>query len=137
MERGNKAGQPAIVVVHGRVARGQGEGASFTQLPWARAAFVARLGIDPFPGTLNLVPEDPAAWAAVRAGRGILIPSPERGVCDARAYKVRVAGRIEAAIVVPEVPGYPDDKIEIIAAVSLRAALGLADGGMIVVEVFP
>jgi riboflavin kinase len=123
--------------ISGRVARGQGEGAGFTRLGWAREAFVRELGIDPFPGTLNLVPEDAAAWAALRAIPGIRIAAPDPKFCDARAYKVRVGGCIEAAIVVPEVPGYPDDKIEIIAAASLRDALGLADGAAVEVEVFP
>jgi CTP-dependent riboflavin kinase len=121
--------------LRGRVATGQGEGASFTAIPWAREAFVARLGIAPYPGTLNLVPEDAAAWAALRATPGILIPAGERGFCDARAWRVRVAGRLDAAIVVPEVPGYPGDKIELIAAVSLREALGLIDGSLVALEV--
>ncbi|RME49670.1 MAG: DUF120 domain-containing protein, partial [Chloroflexi bacterium] len=43
-----------VVVLRGRVVTGQGEGARFTQLPWVRAQFVDRLGIDPHPGTLNL-----------------------------------------------------------------------------------
>ena len=42
---------------------------------------------------------------------------------------------IAGAIVVPDVPGYPDDKIEIIAAVGLRAALGLRDGDTLALEV--
>jgi CTP-dependent riboflavin kinase len=118
----------APMILVGRVARGAGEGASFTQIPWARAAFIAQLGIDPYPGTLNLTPEDARAWAALRATPSILIRSPDPKFCNALAWRIRVAGRVDAAIVVPEVPGYPDDKIEIIAAVSLRDALGLADG---------
>ena len=123
--------------IGGRVARGRGEGAAFTQIPWARAEFVARLGVDPFPGTLNLVPEDAAAWAALRTTPGILIPSPDPKFCDARAWRVRVAGRIDCAVVVPDVPGYPGDKIEIIAAVRVRDALGLADGDLVALEVLP
>jgi CTP-dependent riboflavin kinase len=130
-----KAHRAGGVRLVGRVARGQGEGAMFTRLDWARAAFVARLGIDPFPGTLNLVPEDAAAWSAVRATPGILIPAPDAKFCNARAWRVRLAGRVDGAVVVPEVPGYPDDKIEIIAAVGLRAALGLADGDVLALEV--
>jgi CTP-dependent riboflavin kinase len=107
----------------------------FTRIDWARAAFVAQLGIDPFPGTLNLVPDGAAAWAAVRARPGIRIPAPDARFCDARAWRVRLAGGIDGAIVVPEVPGYPDDKIEIIAAVGLRAALDLVDGDMLAFEV--
>jgi CTP-dependent riboflavin kinase len=123
------------VILKGRVASGQGEGAMFTRIDWARAAFVAQLGIDPFPGTLNLTPDDAAAWAGVRATPGIRIRAPDPKFCDAHAWPVRLAGRIEGAIVVPEVPGYPNDKIEIVAAVGLRAALGLADGDVLALEV--
>jgi CTP-dependent riboflavin kinase len=121
-------------IVTGRVASGQGEGAMFTQLPWARAAFVARLGIDPFPGTLNLVPVNREAWRAWRAQPGIMIEAPDPSWCHARAYKVRIARRIAAAVVVPEIAGYPDDKIEVIAAVGLRDALGLKDGDPVTLE---
>jgi HAD superfamily hydrolase (TIGR01509 family) len=48
---------------------------------------------------------------------------------------VRVNGRVPAAIVVPEVPGYPGDQTEIIAAVSLRSTLSLADGEQVRVVV--
>jgi CTP-dependent riboflavin kinase len=128
------AGSIAVTLV-GRVVSGKGEGALFTRLDWARAAFVERLGIDPFPGTLNLMPEDMPAWRAMRATAGIRIVAPDQAFCDARAWRVRLAGSIDGAIVVPEVPGYPDDKIEIIAALGLRAALGLADGDTLALEV--
>jgi CTP-dependent riboflavin kinase len=131
----NKPARAGRVTVVGRVASGTGEGALFTRLDWARAAFVERLGIDPFPGTLNLVPEDGAAWAALRVTPGVRIAAPDQAFCDARAWRVRVAGGIAGAIVVPDVPGYPDDKIEIIAAVGLRAALGLRDGDTLALEV--
>jgi len=134
MEHSNHAARAKLEVLSGHVVRGQGEGASFTGLTWARAAFIAQLGIDPYPGTLNLRPEDVAAWAALRAMPGTIIKAPDAKFCDARAWRVRVAGRIEAAIVVPEVPGYPDNKIEIIAAVSLRDALSLADGDRLELE---
>jgi CTP-dependent riboflavin kinase len=121
-------------IVTGRVASGQGEGAMFTRLPWARAAFVAQLGIDPFPGTLNLAPTDRAAWRLQRAQPGIVIEAPDPSWCNARAYEVRIAGRIAGAVVVPEIAGYPEDKIEIIAAVGLRAELGISDGDVVALE---
>ena len=131
----SKTSRAGGVTLLGRVASGKGEGALFTRLDWARAAFVERLGIDPFPGTLNLVPEDAAAWSAVRATSGVRIVAPDQAFCDARGWRVRVAGRIDGAIIVPEVPSYPEHKIEIIAAVGLRAALGLADGDTLALEV--
>ena len=123
-------------IVSGRVASGLGEGASFTRLPWARAEFLAKLGIDPFPGTLNLALDDRTAWRQQRTRPGVVIRAPDPSWCNARAYRVRVAGRLDAAVVVPEIAGYPEDRIEIIAEVSLRDALGLRDGDVVTIE-FP
>ena len=60
-------------VIEGTVVTGRGEGAAFTQLEWARQQFVERLGIDPFPGTLNLIldsPVDLEGWGDLKAGAG-------------------------------------------------------------------
>ena len=125
--------------ITGRLASGVGEGRHFTRLDWARERFVAGLGIDPFPGTLNLILDDPAErakWRALRTGPGVRVDPPDPGGCGARCYPMRLAG-IALAAVVPEVPGYPDDRIELIAAVGLRAALGLADGAAVTLEVAP
>ena len=119
--------------ITGRLASGIGQGRHFTGLPWAREQFVARLGIDPWPGTLNIVVDDPDSmpvWVRLRRRPGIRIDNPNDGPhdCDARCYPVRVEGRIAGAIVVPEVDDYPPAQIEVIAAVDLRAALGIEDG---------
>lgn len=122
--------------ITGRLVSGLGEGASFTALDWARRQFIARLGIDPHPGTVNLALDDPAdraEWARLRAGPGIVLESPEPAWCNARCYRATIADGIEAAVVLPEVPGYPDDKVELIAAVGVRAALGIDDGDPVVV----
>lgn len=114
----------------GRVATGVGQGSGFTALDWVRRAFVSAVGIEPFPGTLNLQLEPGHAletWARVQAGPGIRIPG-EQGACDARCYPVRVADRLPAAIVLPEVAGYAPTQVELVAAVPLRESLGLSDG---------
>ncbi|MCY4547173.1 MAG: CTP-dependent riboflavin kinase [Defluviicoccus sp.] len=119
--------------IGGRLASGIGQGRHFTRLPWARAQFVERLGIDPFPGTFNIVVDDPDAmpvWVRLRRTPGIRMENPGDGPhdCDARCYRVLVEGRIEAAIVYPEVDGYPPAQIEIVAEIGLREALGVEDG---------
>jgi HAD superfamily hydrolase (TIGR01509 family) len=114
----------------GRVTSGLGRGRDFTRLDWVRDAFVAAAGIDPFPGTLNLAlrtAEDAETWQSLRAGPGWHIPG-QAGACDARCFPARLAGRVPAAIVLPAVPDYPQGQLEIVAAVSLRRELGLADG---------
>jgi CTP-dependent riboflavin kinase len=122
----------------GELATGLGEAAGFTGLDWARAAFREHLGIEAWPGTLNLVVrsgEDRAAWAAVKGWPGIILPPPRPDWCRSRCWRARIDGRIDAAIVLPEIESYPDDKIELIAAVAVRAALNLADGDAVRIEV--
>lgn len=127
-------------VLSGRVASGVGQGVFFTGLDWAREQFVAKLGIEPFPGTFNMVIDDPdgmASWVRLKRTDGIRIVNPGDGPhdCDGRCWKVTLAGRIDAAIVLPEVSEYPPAQVEIIAPVGVRAALGIEDGDPISLQV--
>lgn len=114
----------------GDVFTGLGQGRGFTRLDWVRHAFRQRLGIELHPGTLNLrltTDTGRLVWGRVNGEPGIRIRG-QQGACDARCYPVRVAGRYPAAIVLPEVPGYPADQVEVVAALGLREQLGLGDG---------
>jgi phosphoglycolate phosphatase-like HAD superfamily hydrolase len=104
------------------------------------------LGIDPYPGTLNLIveaDEDVKAWEALRSSPGFPIPPPA-GFCAGRCYAVRVnrlrrgfGGQddlLPAGVVVPDVPAYPVWQVEIIAAVPLRETLSITDGDLVTVE---
>ena len=117
----------------GRLATGRGRGKQFTQLGWAREQFLGKLGIEPFPGTINLIVDDSESreiWNRLKGTPGVRIDNPNDGPhdCDARCYPVSIDGRIDAAIVLPEVAGYSPAKIEIIAARGVRDALGIDDG---------
>ena len=117
----------------GRLATGIGQGRHFTRLDWARSQFMDKLGIDPFPGTVNVVVDDPDAmpvWVRLKRTPGIRIDNPNDGPhdCDARCYPVSIEGRIDAAIVLPEVDGYPPAQVEMIAELAVREALGIEDG---------
>lgn len=129
--------------IAGRVRNGLGRGAGFTSLPWAHRQFRHTLGIEPFPGTLN-VALDPAAssrWQALQSGPGLRLVPGQATDCAARCYPVRAsaAGRspVTAAIVVPEVPGYPPDQVEVIASVPLREALAVGDGDRVTLDTVP
>jgi len=126
--------------IKGRLATGIGQGKHFTRLDWARDQFIERLNIDPFPGTINVIVDDPAelaAWQRLSQTPGIRIDNPNDGPfdCDARCFPVTIAGRIPGAIVLPEVQGYPANQIEIIAAVGVRESLAITDGDAIVLTV--
>jgi CTP-dependent riboflavin kinase len=143
------------VVLRGRLVSGLGQGSEFTRLDWVRSQFAARLGIDPYPGTLNLQLDEPTElgkWRRLKAHPGIRIEPASAEFCEARGYPARVvkgsplpfpkddadtpwADGLRAAIILPDVPGYPPAQIELIAAVNLREALGLEDGDVVSVRV--
>ena len=126
--------------IRGRLTSGVGQGKFFTHIDWARRQFIDKLSIDPFPGTVNLMIEEPdsmSAWDQVRNTQGVRIDNPNSSpdACSARCYPVSIDGRLDAAIVLPEVAGYSSNQIEFIAPVSVRGALGFNDGDSVILEV--
>ncbi len=120
-------------ILVGRVTTGVGRGSYFTQIDWVRRQFVEKLGLDPFPGTVNLIVDDGHSlevWGRLGGSPGIRIDNPSNSPndCDARCFPVSVEGRIDAAIVLPEVAGYSHGQVEVIAAVGIRDVLGIHDG---------
>ncbi|MBI2874808.1 MAG: DUF120 domain-containing protein [Firmicutes bacterium] len=124
----------------GSLVDGIGEGKRLTQIPWVRRQFMDKIGIDPYPGTINLAVESPGDLAMVRLMRslpGITITPEEMGFCSAAAYPVLVAGKWRGAVIVPDVPSYPLSSVEIIAAERLRERLTSPGDGLITVRVLP
>ena len=118
--------------IRGVVRPGRREAAGFVVLPWVVERLRRCLDAEPFPGTLNLHLPDRAsrlAWARLRLCGPrfeLLPPGPEH--CPATCHPVEVNGEVRAVAVVPHVPGYPPDTVEVIAGTRLRDRLGLADG---------
>jgi riboflavin kinase len=120
-----------------------GLASSFMSLDWVQLALEQRLGFVPFPATLNIRPkaaEDAETWRRMKSeSAGLPLESPQGGFCSARLYPVEVSGaagetKVTAAILVPEVKGYPSDKIEIVAPLRLKDHLGARDGDAITLE---
>ncbi|MEM2570775.1 MAG: DUF120 domain-containing protein [Thermoproteota archaeon] len=124
------------VIVKGRVFSGEGKGRLFVNIPWAMKQFVEKLGFKPYPGTLNirLLPEHRVTVEILENHRGIEIV-PKEGFYPGKCFKATVSGRIKGAVVIPRVPSYPKDILEIIAPVNLRETLGLKDGDEIEITV--
>lgn len=124
----------------GRLATGIGMGTSFTQLPWAKEQFVERVGVDPFPGTINVIIDDPESmpvWVRLKQTDGIRMENPNDGPqdCDAKCWLVSINGKIDGAIVFPLVPDYPIAQVEVIAPVGVRDALGIEDGDAVTLTI--
>jgi len=125
--------------IRGHLATGVGRGKHFTRLDWARRQFIEKLGIDPFPGTINVIVEDSesmSVWRQLRNTPGVSIDNPNSGPrdCNARCYQVSIEGQVNAAIVLPEVSD-GSNQIEIIAEIGVREALGLNDGDSLILEI--
>lgn len=122
---------------YGQVVSGLGKGALFTELDWAKKQFVDKLGIDPHPGTLNILltaDESKAMWQSLQDSASCTIYASDKQDCDARCYPVFIANQYAGAIVLPLIEHYPADQIEIIAPIPLRQSLSLQDGDILTLD---
>lgn len=116
------------IILRGRVFGGGGIGSFFVNLPWVRSQFKDKLGFNPYPGTLNLQLLPGTDVKELRdTTKGIKIKSSE-GFHEGRCFKALIMEKLWGAVVVPDVPKYPNDLLEILAPVNLRETLGLKDG---------
>ncbi|MFQ5912934.1 MAG: DUF120 domain-containing protein [Nitrospinota bacterium] len=120
--------------------KGRGEGAGFTETPWAKAAFTRILGFEPYPGTVNLrVDPSQAADAlrTVREAEGFPMPPPEgSGSCAARCFRAKLGPGMAAGLVIPEVEGYYENVLEVLAPVNVQEAMGVSEGDSLEIEIF-
>ena len=128
------------MILRGCAVPGLGRADQFTALGWVRQQFMAKLGLQPFPGTFNVhvvSAEDRALWEVLKTQLRIRIEGPDASACAALCSPVLINERIRGAIVVPGIPGYPPDQVEVVAAQSIRATLSISDGDPITLRVVP
>ena len=122
----------------GKIITGLGEAAGFTEIKWAKRAFSELLGCDPFPGTVNVIlssEKDLKTWERLKPLPEKLLRPPNPDWCNSLCYKAKIAGRITAAIILPEVKDYPVDQLELVASVNVRETLFLKDGDALEIEI--
>lgn len=119
--------------IRGVVCSGKSEASRFTQLDWVRQQFRDKLGFDPFPGTLNLKVSGSDAAEAMRSHSGVAI-EPSQNYCAARCYPVRINNQVDAVWIMPDLPEYAPELVELMAPFSLREALALEDGTIVTLK---
>jgi len=121
----------------GKVFSGKGEGKHFVELSWVRANIEQKFGFRPYFGTLNLhLFEEEDILKRKRLlepALGIYV-EPESGYFSGTLFRATILD-VEAAVVIPHVPNYPVDVLEVIAPVYLRGKLEKGNGDMVVVTV--
>ena len=122
------------IVLRGRVITGRGEGELYVNL-YAKQ-FERALGFRPYPGTLDILLEDPLKRRALSSLNPILV-NPPRGfenLVPVKCYPAELRG-LRVYVVEPMLEGYDYRVLELIAEVYLRGALGLRDGELVEVLV--
>jgi riboflavin kinase, archaea type len=111
--------------MRGRISSGLGQGQYFISREGYSRQFLQHLGFVPFPGTLNVLLEEPfpADQPAIKI-EGFVEGNRSFGEC--KCYRINLKG-MQAAVVRPEKSRYPPELIEVISPVQLRA-MGLEDG---------
>jgi riboflavin kinase len=119
----------------GTVFSGKGEGAGFVNLSWANKQIEEKLGSKPYPGTLNIKLTGSGIkmkQALVKTEGAKILPAS--GYCRGRIFDASIMN-VKCAVVIPEVPGYPEDVVEVVSTTNLREKLHLVDGSLVKVEV--
>ena len=126
-----------MISIAGVVASGLGQGARFMSLPWVRDGVSRLVGFTPYPGTLNvrLDADMVGVWRRIKEGGAVVLAPTPPEPCGARLFPLVVSPDVEAAVIVPDVTGYDEGLIELIAAVHLRSRLGLRDDDRVTVRV--
>ena len=119
----------------GKIFSGAGDGEKFVSLPWVKRQIEEQLCFAPYPGTLNLILSEESTKSRklleTVSSKEIY---PVEGYSSGMLYKAQL-GKLECAIVIPEIDNYPEDYLEIVAAENLREKLKLRDGNSITVTV--
>jgi riboflavin kinase, archaea type len=123
------------ITLEGTVFTGEGNGKKYLALPWVKQQVEEKVGFTPFLGTLNL-----NLTRAETELRKLLQKQQSDAICPAEGYCVGLLFRavisgVECAVIIPQVKGYPENVLEVVAPVNLRETLELKDGDAVTISV--
>jgi riboflavin kinase len=129
------------LIFEGTLFSGLGEGAYYINQEGYRKQFVAKLGFEPYPGTLNLRvrKEDQEEVRLLEASPFILIEgftNGNRSFGPAKCFQGKAADKINCALISPVRTHYEGDVVEIISSEYLRKALRIKDGDTVKMRAF-
>ncbi len=127
-----------IIKLHGIATSGTGEAGTITEIPWVREQFIGKLGINPYPGTFNIMvlADDEEKLNTIRKARGVEITSKNTNYCSGIGFPALVNGKIKGAVIIPLVPNYPPAQLEIVSAENIKRSLSIKDGDLVEIEVY-
>ena len=125
-----------VIKFIGAIYAGKGCGKFFVELPWVLQQLKELMGVTPYFGTLNmrLTPYGVEQRDCLMSQNGGMLVKPKNGYLSGYLYKAKLFD-MTCYVVLPEVPNYPRDCLEIIAAENLRNKFNIKDGDVITVLV--
>jgi len=115
------------------VFSGEGKGRKFLEKCWVKNQIEEKLGFTPYFGTLNLrLTEESIERRSLLETVGGLVVEPQAGYYPGVLFKATIDA-LECGVVIPIMPNYPRDILEVIAPVYLRGSLKLVDGSLVTV----
>ena len=118
-------------IIKGIIVSGLGEGRKYVQL--YSGQFKRRIGMTPYPGTLNLRLEKPLGDVLSKR-KHIVVEPPSPEYSPVLVYCAKLEG-INVYLVRPLVTHHDERTAEIISDKYLRRELGLKDGDQVVLEI--
>ncbi|UCH57039.1 MAG: CTP-dependent riboflavin kinase [Candidatus Bathyarchaeota archaeon] len=126
------------LLIQGKITFGIGRAAKFLSLEWVRRRILEELGFSPYSGTLNFALNQKTSEVYQRfieRNPRILVEPVEEGYSPGEFFRVKINDSVSAIVVIPLVPGYPRDVVEIVTPFHLKDRLGLKEGDEITVEI--
>jgi len=118
-----------VVSLKGKVFSGTGEGQKYVRLAWVKKQIEQKVGFTPYVGTLNIrLTEESILKKRLSIKGSPLQIVPAAGYCRGKLYRALLSGGVEVAVVIPEVPDYPENVLEVVSSENLRKKLKLNDG---------
>lgn len=123
------------ILFEGTVFSGEGRGKKFVELPWFKRQVEEKLGFSPYPGTLNLflTGKNVENRRLLEVSNGLAV-EPQTGYYSGILFRANI-NWLECAVVIPIMPNYPNDVLEVIAPEYLREQLKLVDNSVVTVSV--
>lgn len=123
------------IILTGKVFSGKGDGRKYLSLKWVKEQIKQKLGFNPYFGTLNvLLSEESKNRRKLLEKAQSMIICPAQGYCLGTLHRARIE-EFKCAVIIPDVTGYPENYLELIAAENMRQKLHLKDGDEITIVV--
>lgn len=124
------------ITFNGIVISGKGKGKKFLELPWVKKQIQEKLGYTAYPGTLNIkISEKDTAQRKKLNKKTAIQIDPVQGYCFGSIFKAIIKD-IECAVIIPQVKGYPENILEVVAPIYLRETFKLKDNDLILITVY-